>query len=224
MAFGDSNVAGCELINDSALTYRPLIEIDEITKPQAFPAELGRLLDVPVKNFSMSAGSNARSLRLLWQHLPNHKNALVLFGYTSNDRSEFFDANHGVGKSLYTNQDQQGYVQIGYAVMNYGLKNLHPLTRDYFKYCSTASLDQQMFYVEAACAAMDAVCVHLPLFDQAFDFRPRYLFDFENRGNYLDWCRHRRFSEMPGHHYGQDAHQNLARLLNEYVRVIYADK
>jgi hypothetical protein len=82
IAFGDSTTSGCELITDS---------IDwDATKQLSFPNTLANKLKIPCYNYAWPGGSNDRSIRLLPEKLLDHPNSLVIFTYTSFDRTEFF--------------------------------------------------------------------------------------------------------------------------------------
>lgn len=81
LAFGDSVVFGDELTE----FYNPAVQ-----NTLAFPGIVGQELGVPVINCAMIGGSNVRSLRLLPEMLLSYPDSLVLFCYTSFDRSEFY--------------------------------------------------------------------------------------------------------------------------------------
>ena len=213
LAFGDSHVAGCELIDLDSLRYRSLIQADALTKPLAFPALLGQRLNLPVHNFAMTAGSNPRSLRKLCTELPCHHRPLVLFAYTSIDRSEFTDPNIPCTDLRYINQDEDGYFQTGPALLSFRPSNVHPLTSDYLKHNTPISLDQLIFYVESACARFNATCIHIPLFKESIEQRPQHLMDFDGHGNYWDWCQSRAFQQTKYHHFNIDAHRALTDVL-----------
>jgi hypothetical protein len=80
LAFGDSFVAGAELDGPTSSSV----------KDKAFPAILGRMLQIPVYNFGWSGGSNQRSVRILAETLLAYPNSLVLFFYTDHARNEYF--------------------------------------------------------------------------------------------------------------------------------------
>jgi len=85
LSFGDSTVAGCELIKDCTDW--------ELTKPLSFSNHLANKLNIPCVNYGWTGGSNDRSLRLLPEALLTYPNSLVLFNYTYPDRTEFFTLN-----------------------------------------------------------------------------------------------------------------------------------
>jgi len=82
LAFGDSTTAGAELIENA-------LDLDSIKK-LSFSNQLADKLNIPCINFAWPGGSNDRSLRLLPEALLTYPNSLVLFTYTSFDRTEFF--------------------------------------------------------------------------------------------------------------------------------------
>ena len=95
LAFGDSHVAGCELANKYSLEDYlsgsiTIEQADASGKELAFPKLVAEHLNVPCYNYAMSGGSNPRSLRLLIQAVQTHPHSLVLFSYTSTDRSEMY--------------------------------------------------------------------------------------------------------------------------------------
>jgi hypothetical protein len=85
LSFGDSTVAGCELLDDCTDS--------ELTKPLSFSNQLANKLNIPCINYGWTGGSNDRSLRLLPEALLTYPNSLVLFHYTHADRTEFFTLN-----------------------------------------------------------------------------------------------------------------------------------
>ena len=176
----------------------------------AFPAIVAKGLKVPCYNYAMTGGSNQRSLRLLGQALKRHPNSLVLFGYTSPDRNEFYYP----GKNL-LGQDDDGYLQVG--MQWYGpiekdlrLSNLrNPINDIYVKQLlrPVDNIDSFAYLVDAACKD---VC-HLMLNHTTSDFDN--WFDFEGHDNYSDWAKEKNFTRMPYLHYGKDAHEALAQLI-----------
>ena len=74
LAFGDSHVAGCEILGSQLVKEYltgngPLEEMDSQTKPFSFPNQLADMLKIPCYNYALSGGSNERSLRLPAQHV-----------------------------------------------------------------------------------------------------------------------------------------------------------
>jgi hypothetical protein len=94
LSFGDSHVAGCELTNGPEFEqylngHLTLEQADAVNKPLAFPNIVANSLDIPSYNYSISGGSNQRSIRCLIDAVQKHPNSLILFGYTSSDSNEF---------------------------------------------------------------------------------------------------------------------------------------
>jgi hypothetical protein len=84
LVFGDSHLAGMDLFGHNE---------DNVTRKLTWPALVGKHFNVPVKNFSLSGGSNDRSMRILPETLLQFSNSFVIYGLTTWDRSEVFDKN-----------------------------------------------------------------------------------------------------------------------------------
>lgn len=209
LAFGDSHVAGCELDNkyslDDYLSGRITIEqADSSGKELAFPKIVADKLNVPCYNYAMSGGSNPRSLRLLIQAVQEHPNSLVLFGYTSTDRSEFYYPEKSLGK------DADNFLQVGMQwegvfnspINDFYIKHLHPYN----------NLSELMFCVDNICTGWATDFLHLPLFPEEIPAVDNLL-NFEGSNNYLDWCKNKGFKKLQYFHYNQDAHNALAELI-----------
>lgn len=216
LAFGDSHVAGCELLTNNS-TYdmylRGDISLEAADVPGkmlAFPAIVAKALGIPFYNYAMTGGSNQRSMRILGQALRNHPNSLVLFGYTSPDRNEFYYP----GKNL-LGHDEDQYLQVGmqwYGPIEKDIKGtkLHnPINDTYVKQFLHPhnNIDSMAWLVDIACKD---VC-HLMLNHTTSSFDN--WFDFEGHTNYKDWAEERNFTKMPYLHYGRDAHEALAQLI-----------
>jgi hypothetical protein len=177
---------------------------DEAGKNLSFPKIIAEHLNIPCYNYAMSGGSNARSLRLLIQSVQLHPNSLVLFGYTSTDRSEVYYPPGGLGC------DRDNFLQLGVqwngvfsnTINDSYIKNLHPRN----------NLPDLMFCVDNICSGYASNFWHLPLFDETIP-PVSNLFKFEGHGNYLSWCKSRRFRQLPHYHYEQAAHNMLAELI-----------
>lgn len=215
LAFGDSHVAGCELSNeynlDDYLSGRITIEqADAAGKELAFPNIVANTLDIPCYNYAMSGGSNARSLRLLIQAVQEHPNSLVLFGYTSTNRSEVYYPSGGLGC------DSSNFLQLGVqwegvfknSINDFYIKNLHLYN----------NLKELMFCVDNICTGYATDYIHLPLFPEEVP-NVDNVFTFENYKNYLDWCSAKGFKKLQHFHYGQDAHNALADLILKDLKV-----
>jgi hypothetical protein len=214
LAFGDSHVAGCELDNkynlEDYISGRITIEqADAPGKELAFPKIVADQLEIPCYNYAMSGGSNARSLRLLIQAVQAHPNSLVLFGYTSTDRSEIYYPPGGLGC------DQDNFLQLGVQwegvftspVNDFYIKNLY----------SRNNLEDLMFCVDNICNGYALDYIHLPLFSEQIPIVDN-VFKFEGNDNYLDWCKAKRFIQLQHYHYGRDAHNALAELILREIK------
>lgn len=100
LAFGDSTTAGCELIQNSTDW--------DATKLLSFPNQLACKLRVPCINYAWPGGSNDRSLRLLPEALIMYPDSLVLFTYTSFDRTECFTLDGSMPQVTH-----EGYTGLG---------------------------------------------------------------------------------------------------------------
>lgn len=209
LAFGDSHVAGCELANKYSLEDYlsgsiTIEQADASGKELAFPKLVAEHLNVPCYNYAMSGGSNPRSLRLLIQAVQHHPNSLVLFGYTSTDRSEIYYPPGGLGC------DKDNFLQLGIQwngvftslINDSYIKNLYPRN----------NLEELMFCIDNICTGYATDYIHLPLFDEQVP-KVDNVFTFEGHNNYLAWCKAKRFKKLQHHHYGQDAHRALADLI-----------
>ena len=209
LAFGDSHVAGCELSDEYSLQdyISKQITIEEADAPGkelAFPKIIADALNIPCYNYAMSGGSNSRSLRLLTRAIQEQPNSLVLFGYTSTDRSEMFYPEDSLGK------DADNFLQLGLqwegvfdnTVNDFYIKHLYPYN----------NLKELMFCVHTICSNFTNGYLHLPLFPEALPNIDN-MFTFEGHNNYLTWCQKRKFKNLPFYHYGQDAHDALANLI-----------
>jgi hypothetical protein len=209
LAFGDSHVAGCELSNKYSLQdyISKQITIEEADAPGkelAFPKIIADALNIPCYNYAMSGGSNSRSLRLLTRAIQEQPNSLVLFGYTSTDRSEMFYPEASLGKDI------DNFLQLGLqwegvfdnTVNDFYIKHLYPHN----------NLKELMFCVNAICSNFTNGYLHLPLFPEDLP-KIDNMFTFEGHSNYLTWCQKRKFKKLPFYHYEQDAHDVLADLI-----------
>lgn len=216
LAFGDSNVAGCELsdhytFEDYTSGKISLEEADTPGKKLSFPQLVADELKIPCYNYAMTGGSNARSLRLLVKALKEHSNSLVLFGYTCTDRSEFYYPDKGE----FLGRDNDNFIQVGMQwrgkVQN---KMNHPINDIFVDKILRPynNLEDLMFIVDSLCSIYALDFLHLPLFPEELPDIKK-LFSFEGHKNYQDWCDHKKFKRLPFYHYDQNAHRELARLI-----------
>jgi len=230
LAFGDSTTAGCELANT--------VNWEE-TKKLSFPNQLADMLGVPCYNYSWPGGSNDRSLRLLPEALLSYPDSLVLFTYTSFDRTEFFT------KDPTLPQSADGYSGLGtcwlkvqsskfhQALNNTYLKDFYTDTDPYNRY----KVYNMMLMVQLLCKSYAKNFVHIFLYNRLLlspvyqesvykelDTKHIHQFDFaqenvhwdsnnEGYGSLNYWARMKKYPFCPGGHIGQLAHDNFAKRL-----------
>ena len=220
LAFGDSHVAGCELSNkysfeDYSSGRITLEEADAPGKELAFPQIVADHLKIPCYNYAMTGGSNSRSIRLLVNALQEHPNSLVLFGYTCTDRTEFYYPDKG----NFLGRDRDNFIQVGMQWLGKVQgKMKHPINDFYVDELLRPynNLPELMFIVDNLCTGWASDFLHIPLFPEGVP-NVENLFDFQGHGNYLDWCKAQEFKQLPFYHYGQEAHNELARLIIETI-------
>jgi hypothetical protein len=219
LSFGDSHVAGCELTNGPEFEqylngHITLEQADAVNKPFAFPDIVAKSLGIPSYNYSISGGSNQRSIRRMIEAVQEHPNSLVLFGYTSPDRNELYYPEKG----RYLGKDDTDYLQLGIqwqgAIADASKGKLNSSINEYYVNNMVYPKDtlQDTFFIVDCIATMYALDIrHLKLFPTIERFEDEM--DFEGFDNYVKWCEHKKFSKMPFLHYGQDAHNALAQLI-----------
>jgi hypothetical protein len=164
LSFGDSHIAGCELsskytVQELSQGKVTLEDIDQCGKELSFPKIIADELGIPSFNYSMSGGSNARSIRKLIEVIQNHPNSLVLFGYTAIDRYEFYfpDPDFILGR------DADNFVQVGGQWSHTGRHQI--INKCYLKILrSYNNLRELMFIVDNICTNYASDFIHLPLF------------------------------------------------------------
>lgn len=221
LAFGDSHVAGCELsekysFEDYTSGRVSLEEADSAGKQFAFPQLVANALKIPCYNYAMTGGSNARSLRLLTRALQEHPNSLVLFGYTCTDRTEFYYPDKG----NFLGRDQDNFIQVGMQwTGKVEGKMHHPINDMYINEILRPhnNLSELMFIVDNLCTGWAIDFLHMPLFPEGIP-AVENVFNFEGHENYIDWCRANNFKQLPYYHYGQEAHNALAKLILKEVQ------
>lgn len=222
LAFGDSHVAGCELgeLSDLIKYLKGTISLEEADasgKKLAFPQIVADHLKIPCYNYSISGGSNTRSIRLLVKAIQEHPNSLVLFGYTSTDRTEFYYPKEG----LFLGRDSDNFIQVGmqwYGEIAKIIKNTkmqHPVNDLFVNNLLYPynNISDTMFIVDNLCTLNATKVFHLPLFPEEITVDDIDVFSFGGDGNYVDWCTANKFKQLPMLHYGQDAHNALADLI-----------
>ena len=240
IAFGDSHVAGCELVSGSHVKDYlsgkiSLEDMDNVTKPFAFPEYVASHLGVPCYNYAMSGGSNERSLRLLPTALAQHPDSLVLFGHIAQNRREFYY--NDPGKFLGRGQDD--YIQVGIQWYNTDVESIagknsvtHPINSVFvedmlrWKQGDHTGILNAMFYAEQACGNIVHVFLFKDLYDQTNPIN--LLLDKSNilkfntaatdgYGHYQEWAEHHNYEKLPIGHYGQRAHDHLGKLILEHL-------
>lgn len=216
LAFGDSHVAGCELSTEISLAEYlagniSLEDADLPGKKLAFPNRMSQILDIPCENYSLTGGSNQRSIRKLLDTV--QENCLIVFGYTDSNRTEFYYPDDG----LFLGRDDDMYIQTG--IQWKGLiqsvykdtKMHHPLNDLYLEKIHRMHDNINYIYKQADCIAKAHGChiIHLPM----ASFTHNDMFNFEGHENYLNWCEYNNFKRLPYLHYNETAHQTLAELL-----------
>ncbi|CAB4133679.1 hypothetical protein UFOVP257_401 [uncultured Caudovirales phage] len=131
LSFGDSTVAGTELIFQQTPTFLkerllPLkhnldirkdadIQEDQLKEKElSFSNTLAKKFGIPCINFAIPAGSNDRNLRLLPEALLKYPNSLVLFNYSYADRSELFMPD----SPAFFHTDSDDYIQLTPSFIN----------------------------------------------------------------------------------------------------------
>jgi len=216
LVFGDSHVAGCELATTHSLEDYlqgkiTLEEADAEGKKFSFAQILADKLNIPCENYALTGGSNDRSLRKLTETITN--NCLVIFGYTSPDRKEFYYPDNG----LFLGRDSDNFIQTGIqwtGMIQEATKQsnmTHPFNDVFVEQILRPydNIKQVYTCVKGVCEAHTASVLHVNMSEGAYD----YLEDLEGCSNYLDWCKQNNFEQKPYLHYGQDAHKALADLL-----------
>jgi len=218
IAFGDSFVAGTELCTDEQVeeVYNkiksglyPVDEIDDITKPNSFPNLLAKKLNIPCHNYAMSGSSNNRSIRKLISATKIHTNSLILFGYTSPDRSEIYYPVEGPCAG----RDSDMFLQLGIHINNHGIN--FELNQTYIRdfIYPHNNINEFIICAEAIAKYTSNQIIHLPVFgDYVHEPLPN-IFKFQGYKNLIDWATFNRFSRLRHGHFEQAAHNALADLL-----------
>lgn len=236
LAFGDSTTAGCELIKDS-------IDWGE-TKKLSFPNQIANHLNIPCYNYAWPGGSNDRSLRLLPEALIEHPNSLVLFTYTSFDRTEIFTT-----VDYMPQVKNEGYTGLGACWSCVNTHNDHQKLNDLYLrnfYENPDSFNRYKLYntmlmVQLLCEKYSQNYLQIFLYNHIFlspDYQESvfsqidkshiYQFDFANDkiswrennegfGSLVLWAKVKKYPFCPGGHIGQEAHNNFAK---ELIKVI----
>lgn len=212
IAFGDSHVAGCELssqysLNDYLQGNISLEQADEPGKQLAFPRKLAKLLNLSCENYALTGGSNDRSLRKLIEVI--EEDCLVLFGYTSPDRKEFYYPDDG----LFLGRDRDNFIQTGVqweGTIASATKNSpmnHPINENYLKILRQYNNIPNIYKtVDSICKAYNSKVIHIAVADIDYDML-----------NFLDWAKTNQYKQLPYLHYEEKAHTDFAELLWKHI-------
>ncbi len=229
LAFGDSVVFGDELTKSFCPQQQNQL---------AFPGVLGELLDIPVINCAMIGGSNVRSLRVLPEMLLAYPNSLVLFCYTSFDRSEFYlpTADQSI-------PNDQFHVPLGINFTHANAGKEHQFYNEtYLKYFCHPVHEKFNWREYNALFTVQTFCEHY-----AADYRQIFLYgdmifnhsleqsvilehvdrekiiqfgnfhDNLGKGSVYSWLRQQHANFCPGGHPDKDAHQQIAKHILEHL-------
>lgn len=239
LAFGDSTTAGCELILGS---------VDwKATKKLSFSNILADKLGIPCYNYAWPGGSNDRSLRLLPEIILEHPNSLVLFTYTSFDRTEFFIPNLTTNNDIPDSGDQYCPIGINWVRVNthqrhkdlntWYLENLHHSRTGFNNYKEYNMLLTVQLICEKYAANYLQIFLYPGLINppnfqssifKAIDKNRIYKFDTANDfhwtdnnngfGNLSQWASWHKYEFCPGGHIGQRAHHAFATELHQKIK------
>lgn len=226
LAFGDSTTAGSEL---SPGDYNE-------TRKLSFANQLADKLNIPCINYAWPGGSNDRSLRLLPDALLTYSNSLVLFTYTSFDRTEFFTLDNNLPQV-----QSEGYAPLGINWHGVSSSKRHQQLNDLYYREFFTSQDKHNRYklyntllsVELLCKQYAKHFLQIFLYNGLFlppDFQEsvynaidkKHIYQFNGAsdlgwesnnqgfGSLTQWAAVKKFQFCPGGHIGQEAHDKFA--------------
>jgi len=228
VAFGDSNVAGFESIDDDLVDYenwkKGIISLNDLDKryhQHSFPNLLAQKLQIPCYNYALSGSCNQRSIRKMTEVLHLHKNSLVIFGYTNPERHEFYFPDSG----KFPNRDESNYLQLGihWEFLDTKKEPAFELNKifvkNFIRICD--NLKEKSTIVKALSSYHDCTLIDLvlyPSFEKKLN-NDKYItdFSFEGYGNYFEWARKKKFKLGKLSHFKKEAHIQLADLLYAYL-------
>ena len=226
LAFGDSIVAGCEINLDWGQHFSlylkgkvTLEEVDNQSKPFAFPALVADKLDIPCYNFALSGGSNDRSIRLLIREITKHPSSLVLFGYTCTDRKEFYYPDKG----KFIGRDSDNFIQTGIQwerhKHEFG-KIHHPINKTFVEEFSRPynNIRDVMFCVDSICKSHSATVIHIPIFKEELPNDIKNILDFGNKTNFYEYCLNKGYQYTERWHFEQLAHEDVGQLILNHIK------
>lgn len=240
IAFGDSHVAGCELTaGDHVVDYLSgkisLEDMDAENRLLSFPNYVAKALGVPCYNYGLSGGSNERSMRLLPRALAEHPDSLVLFGYTAQNRREFYYNDEG----KFLGRDQDNFIQVGIQWYNTKVSDIagksgvkHPINDMFVEKFMRwdqgdhTSIINSMFYAEQACENI----IHIFFFRDLYDtenpvcklLNPANILNFNGTqnagyGSYQEWADGMGHHRLPMGHFDQSVHNKLGELILSHI-------
>lgn len=237
LCFGDSTAAGMDLIPEC---------VDwEQTKKLSFAQKLADKLNINCINYAFPCYSNDRSLRLLPESVLKFPNSLVLFNYTSFNRTEVFTTNPRMPQIV-----EESYVPLGLNYVNNEANIEHKTLNDiYIKYFyeDTEPFNRyrtynMLFTVQTICEKYAKNYFQIFLYDDlihapdyqkeiydAIDKSHIIKFDFSHEGisnkhNNEGFGSLTHLNKMKGwptgvtHHVMQQAHDELAEILYNLVK------
>jgi hypothetical protein len=226
LAFGDSIVAGCE-INSKWGEYFSLYlqgkisleDVDQQSKPFAFPALVSNKLNIPCYNFALSGGSNDRSLRLLIREIIKYPDSLVLFGYTCTDRKEFYYPDKG----KFIGRDSDNFIQTGmqWERHKHEFKKIcHPINKTFVEEFSRPynNIRDVMFCVDSICKSYSATVIHIPIFKEELPNDIENVLGFKNKTNFYEYCLDKGYQYTERWHFEQSAHDDVGQLILNYIK------
>ncbi len=217
------------LLEDGKLS---ITEMDNLTKPLAFPSLIADELNVPCYNFAMSGGCNERSLRLLIDNIDKFPNALVLFGYTSHIRKEFYYPLKG--NDLI--KDDTDFVQVGSIANTWHghasgkkVRDQNFLSDIFLKYFAHEYDNTSSIALSVECIVKYFLCnvIHIPLLKakSIFELKKKLpeinIYDFNGKRCFQTWYTVSKFELHDYGHPRREAHIELAKNIVKYIN---ADK
>lgn len=220
LAFGDSHVAGCELLGDDLVNDYikgsiTLEYMDNQTKSFSFPKLVADSFNIPCYNYALSGGSNERSLRILPKALTDHPDSLVLFFYTEPHRKELYYPDRG---NFYA-RDNTNYIQLGIQWSGNQYKNNlkhHPINEHFIEHMlriNDTGVENALFYVDQACKNLSLNYFHIFGFSDIYNSIQHVdtsKIIFEDFGT---WCMSQGHERLPLGHFNQEAHIAFSKLI-----------
>jgi len=215
LVFGDSHLAGCELHPDGTFKDYP---------SATWPNLLAEKLNITIHNYSLTGGSNDRSLRLLAEAVLSHKNSYVIYGLTDWLRGELYK--------------HPKYIPVGICWKNTSMEKKHKEINDFYLenllidridavYHNNYDVLNHLLYVQSICKLHAVDYSIIPLADSVLhmpnDSKQRVIFDALDKNkifsfnknlknnNWMNWCKVNNFPKK-NFHYSNRAHEVFADL------------